>query len=1479
MSVGNIQDRTLDLTEEDIEALKEGRLQRGFILDILRRESPGIHSAPDLVSQSEVITPGPTKLAIAGTDLLSTVQENPIVDETRGRVFFIYDRSTGPHLLAAIPGTSYSTDPNGFVYPTITIGAETRKPTAWAFNSELNMMAVAMGQLSDGTGEDAKIYFYRMKFDDDEQPICLAEGCNQEGNTCDRTLPNFGENLGFVALDAEGYTGGASTGEVDHLWWYKRGLDWDLGFVCQYRNDSPSQTFVAWQKLIVNIENPDQSELYHVMSWGETVMQRFNTDVDSYVNDGKMRIVSSTEADAFAVIKGDALGAGEQPFGYGSPTLIKKVGKYLVSVHGDVSGTAAENYEYGWQPNVVVLDLDNYERWQINTSVTRDPTLGTIFIQDTLAAQGERLTGDLTIAGIDDAIGPMRMLSISHDEITVGAADIRVETDLGSWDIDFQNRTALVVVYARSFVKIHVTRTDAAGGSQAIELTAAIYNYPPGALTGYFDLNSAPAFPTQVANAFVPASTPVNDAFGNPDNTPISVNARATTLNTTAVMTANTTTNYTSSVPDWVSYPDPLIYKDAVLVDRDEYTVNYDDGEIDFLEAVAEAVDVTATFYNHDAGTCIPLIVNAIDGGMRDTTDSLSRVTVITGSVTHKPLNIESLLNLGSVTKELISTDLYDIRFEDIVFFEESNSGQARVGVTDKTWQGTPGFTNGKNSYVRFMDTSTGEKLPGEFHLTGWTSPVSQWMLGMAQLKTRGEVWIIQGVYDSGTKGIRIWRFWQGIDPKERKPENPWTRPYADAVLDGTYEVDAQRGMGDRLIDYSLSQSREQASMKLSLTFHGASYAQGVKSRFNELRDGSGDYAGLFDPMNRIRAYSALKLPGRKTKLFEEFNGYILDSNASSAKGLADISITCGGVIAGLVTRRKFEGYFSPTVNHYVDVTLTAQAGSGDTVYTYVPSGSDILNWASNPAPIIKIDDVISEAAQIDIDLGTVTFGAAKTANTIKATFDAYEAGTNEVEDIIRCILLFPNQSLGCGLSEDYFTRYIAGEAMTDSGDGLTFSAQWNNWRIDKTPSIYVGTVLTGSGFTVDRKNGEITFDASKSGQDITIDYDYLTLQKTGITISPIEFTFSDQKTAWDCIQEVLEHVAPNYIVNEGPDGIIQGGYRTQKAVGSEDFDIEVGDRVTFTENKAPMLDSISTAVLSFGSESLQHLPNSALGVLADSTKPPNAEFPSWSPENVDGVIANITDGDPNVGWGEGWGSNGSGHSICENAGSEGVPLFELNLGEATRIQTIIFSRSDGHSPPLTLQVMSLWSSPDGIAWTKIVSEFGIGPSSSLTFEAGREFPKFIKPQYIQGRMHSMGRYHWKRGNVNYEWHIGNIYIFSETSIKGEARLQNEDISAPYFDVKNLLIPYGLRTYTARSGKSDPFLTTLGTANSDAGEILSALIERQERSTIKARFLPNLQVYNTIKAVNGPLQSTSRFLIEGITRTKNGDSYRGITVP
>jgi len=81
----------------------------------------------------------------------------------------------------------------------------------------------------------------------------------------------------------------------------------------------------------------------------------------------------------------------------------------------------------------------------------------------------------------------------------------------------------------------------------------------------------------------------------------------------------------------------------------------------------------------------------------------------------------------------------------------------------------------------------------------------------------------------------------------------------------------------------------------------------------------------------------------------------------------------------------------------------------------------------------------------------------------------------------------------------------VTGEALSDSGDGLTFNSANTHWinlangliyQEDDISSpylakIYVNAVLQTSGYTINYATGDVTFSASKSGQTITADYSY----------------------------------------------------------------------------------------------------------------------------------------------------------------------------------------------------------------------------------------------------------------------------------------------------------------------------------------------------------------------------------------------------
>lgn len=91
------------------------------------------------------------------------------------------------------------------------------------------------------------------------------------------------------------------------------------------------------------------------------------------------------------------------------------------------------------------------------------------------------------------------------------------------------------------------------------------------------------------------------------------------------------------------------------------------------------------------------------------------------------------------------------------------------------------------------------------------------------------------------------------------------------------------------------------------------------------------------------------------------------------------------------------------------------------------------------------------------------------------------------------------------------------GQALTDSGDGLTWTSPDVNW-IDKSNvtmrgdvsgldvKVYVDATLQTTGYTVNYGSGTVTFGASKAGSTVTADYKYAQSSLHSITPSSGKF-------------------------------------------------------------------------------------------------------------------------------------------------------------------------------------------------------------------------------------------------------------------------------------------------------------------------------------------------------------------------------------
>ena len=261
-----------------------------------------------------------------------------------------------------------------------------------------------------------------------------------------------------------------------------------------------------------------------------------------------------------------------------------------------------------------------------------------------------------------------------------------------------------------------------------------------------------------------------------------------------------------------------------------------------------------------------------------------------------------------------------------------------------------------------------------------------------------------------------------------------------------------------------------------------------------------------------------------------------------------------------------------------------------------------------------------------------------RTGKTVTADYKYDVVGTNEVEDIIRDLA----ERADFATSE--LVKSVSDERLSTE-DNLTFYGHKNNWAASPAPAVKKNGNPISSGFTINeetRRAGVIQFTVALDDDDeITCSYSYYGLQKTDVTLTEGYINYKTVDDGFDAIQEILGKVAPNYLVRCNEEGVLEGGYETQRLIqikllpddGSdkgvwswsnsfykEDYMLKSNKRI-----QTPISDEdIYTAVISLGEDA--DPPNLSL----DASIVDNV---SWG--SIDGSIGNLIDYNvnTNVSW------------------------------------------------------------------------------------------------------------------------------------------------------------------------------------------------------------------------------------------------------
>jgi len=427
-------------------------------------------------------------------------------------------------------------------------------------------------------------------------------------------------------------------------------------------------------------------------------------------------------------------------------------------------------------------------------------------------------------------------------------------------------------------------------------------------------------------------------------------------------------------------------------------------------------------------------------------------------------------------------------------------------------------------------------------------------------------------------RDVRVW--WDGSNP--------------DVIMGcGAGEADSF-GQRASFFEPVWSQSKGRSSYSFSFSVRGPDYLPGTRSAFNENDDFSGSYSAALGDASRVIVERGVWIePG--WEWIQEGQVFVLQTPASLSGGESAMQVTCMGPISLLVTRATYDGFHRPESTVYSNVALESD---DDLAFRRLDpeTGSCVTDWKLSPLPVVCRNGQTVTDYTLNAASGTVLFNDPQMGEAITASFQAYEPGTNEAEDIIICILTYPQELGGCGLDESYITRTVSGAVLTTE-DGFTYAFPKNKIRLDDPKNkIYRNGSEVTQGFEWNEREGTVTFDVSQTGFEITGDCVYYTIQRSGVTLKPINLTPREQKSSYDAIQEVCRRVAPNYIFREGRDGKLECDYFTMKQPGDADVTILDGDVILTSIGCDPAYEGVATRVLSLGYAEEQELPDHCCG-------------------------------------------------------------------------------------------------------------------------------------------------------------------------------------------------------------------------------------------------------------------------------------------
>ena len=232
-------------------------------------------------------------------------------------------------------------------------------------------------------------------------------------------------------------------------------------------------------------------------------------------------------------------------------------------------------------------------------------------------------------------------------------------------------------------------------------------------------------------------------------------------------------------------------------------------------------------------------------------------------------------------------------------------------------------------------------------------------------------------------------------------------------------------------------------------------------------------------------------------------------------------------------------------------------------------------------------------------------------------------------------------------------------------------------------------------------------------------------------------------------------------------------------------------------------------------------------------------------------------------------------------AGDTGLPLFKIDMGAIHEVETIIIARGSqraNEGDAGAIQELSVYVSATDSDYVQIIKRFQLPPGQNVQFKAGSNFDIGTSFRYIKIYMHSLGLYQWK-GHTDSQFNVSEVQCYGSETIKGIAKLQNDDSSAANYDTYNILNRYGQLVHVARGGQPDEALYTQAKVDADAQDVLDEFKRLVAAVEIAAPHLPAVPLYSTIKIVNGAASRTVTFFVESRAFGELGDVYTGTTLP